>query len=481
MVYLLHFTIITDSVRPTDEIGHDQLEQVELSLHCLNVHSTTYEQPGDGYSKQSSDTSLDAKATPVQPTDDDGQLGIATVGVGRQQQRIIPFRLVAPVNIPPNLQDAMKFIVIGHYVDVFRSISYHLEKGVERYTTIFSGPFIGFSEEDGIILDFGRGTKQHLPVQALNHSAFARSDEYESIVQLIMDAILIAPNPEKNLATFLEYPNLQVPESLQLLYRACLPSVATNQELQDKLAWQSRHLADWLREQQQQANFASNKITLQLAQVYDATAFINRHQMKADFRAVFMQKADFHARAMEERQNYVPRTDLENAILKLESTRSAQSQGYAYAEMATNGPERPKMRREHAEKARALHEKAINDHAIPLLEFLHMQKGMSESAALVANLRFDKMLRILRLAQLDYIIHHTEWSEEERKRKLQCHLAHVVNEFGCIRNQLSSTATVVPVLQELLEKMEESMVPLKENVAKGHIKGFALNDPTMNE
>ena len=477
MVYLLHFKIITDSVQPTDDIGHDQLEQVESSLHLLNIHPTTYEQPGDVHSNQSSDTSLDAEATPEQPTDDDGQLGITPIGVGRQQQRIIPFRLVAPVNIPPKLQDAMKFIVIGHYVDVFRSIYCYFEKGVKGLSRTFSG----FSEKDGIILDFGRGMKQHFPVQALSHSAFAHCDEYESIVQLIMDAILIAPNPEKNLATFLEHPNLQVPESLQLLYRARLPSVATNQELQDELAQQSRHLADWLREQQQQTNFASNKITLQLAQVYDATAFINRHQMRADFRDVFMRKADFHARAMEERQNYEPRTDLENAILKLESTRSAQSQGYAYAEMATNGPERPVTRREHAKKARELHEEAITKHATPLLELLHMQKGMSESAALVANLRFDEMLRTLRLYQLDYIIGITEWSDEEREGKLQYHLAHVVNEFDRIRDQLSSTAVVVPVLQELLEKMEESMVPLKKNVAKGHVKGFALNDPTMNE
>ena len=483
MVYLLHFAIITDSTSPTDENGHyDQLEQVESSLHLLNVHPTTYEQSGDGHSKQSSDPSLDAEATPEQPTDDDGQLGITPIGVGRQQQRIILFRLVAQVNIPVKLQDAIKFIVIGHYLDAFRSISYYLNKnGVERYPRIFSGPFAGFSEEDGIILDFELGTKQHLPVQALSHPAFARSDEYESIVQLIMEAILIAPNPERNLATFLEYPELQVPESLQLLYRARLPSVATNQKLQDELAWQSRHLADWLREQQQQANFASNKITLQLAQVYDATAFINRHQMKEDFRTVFMQKADFHRRAMEERRNYKPRTDLENAILELESTRSAQSQGYAYAEMATNGPERPVTRREHAEKARALHKEAINEHAIPLLELLHMHKRMSESAALVANLRFDEMLRTLRLYQLDYIIGITEWSDVEREGKLQYHKAHVVNEFDRIQDQLSSTAAVVPVLQELLEKMEESMVPLIENVAKGHIKGFALNDPTMNE
>ena len=478
MVYLLHFAIITGSTSPTDEKGcYDQLEQVESSLLLINIHPTTYEQPGDGHSKQSSNPSLDAKAMPEQPTDDDSQLGIATIGVGRQQQRIIPFRLVAPVNIPGKLQEAMKLIVIGHYVDAFHSISCHLKNGIERYARLFSGPFTDFSEEDGIILDFGLGTKQPLPVQALNHSAFVRSDEYVSIVQLIMEAILIAPNPEKNLATFLEYPKLKVPESLQLLYRARLPSVATNQELQDELAQQSRHLVDWLREQQQQANFASNKITLQLAQVYDATAFINRYQMKADFRTVFMQKADFHARAMEERRNYEPRTDLEIAILKLESTRSAQSQGYAYAEMAANGPERPVTRKEYAKKSQALHEEAIKEHAIPLLELLHMHKGMSESAALVANLRFDGMLRILLIAQLDYIIHHTAWSEEERERKLQCHLAHVVNEFDRIRDQLSSTATVVPVVQELLEKMEESMVPLKENVAKGRIKGFPLMIP----
>ena len=375
----------------------------------------------------------------------------------------------------------MKFIVIGHYVGVFQSIFCHFENVIERYTRIYSGPFTGFSHEDGVNLDFGLGTVQHLPLQALSHHALMHSDDYESIVQLIMEAILLAPNPEKNLATFLAYPNLQVPESLKLLYRARLPSVATDEKLQDELATQSRHLADWLREEQRQTNFAPSKITLYLAQVYDATAHINRHQMKADFRTVFMQKADFHARAMEERQNYEPRTDLEKAILKLESTRSAQSQGYAYAEMATNGPERPVVRRKHAERARTLHEEAINSHATPLLELLQMHNGMSEGAALVANLRFDQMLRVLRPAQLDYIIHHTEWSEEERQRKLQYHSTLVDGDFARIRDQLASRATVVPVLQDLLEKMEDSMVPLKQDVASGRIKGFALNDPTMSE
>ena len=110
-----------------------------------------------------------------------------------------------------------------------------------------------------------------------------------------------------------------------------------------------------------------------------------------------------------------------------------------------------------------------------------MHNGMSEGAALVANLRFDQMLRVLRPAQLDYIIHHTEWSEEERERKLQYHLTLVDGDFARIRDQLASRATVVPVLQDLLEMMEDSMVSLKQDVASSHIKGFALNNLTMSE
>ena len=462
----------------------DHLERVhfESPPFTSSPNLTTNEQPGYGHQKQSSDPSQHAEAKPEQPTDDEGQMGIAPLGVARQQQRIIPYSLaVVQVNIPVRLQQAMKCIVIGHYVDVFRSIYSHFVDVVKRHTRIFVRPFTEFNVEDSVVLNFGLGTQQHLPIQALNHPAFLRSENYESILQLIMEAVLMAPNSKENLDKLLHYPNLHIPESLKLLYRSRLPSVATDEELREELASQSQHLADWLRGEQQQADFAASKTTLYLAQVYDATAYINRHQQSADFRAVFMQKADFHERAMQERQNYEPRTDLEKAVLKLESTRSAQSRGYAYAEMATNGPEHPKIRREHAEMARSLHEEAINDHATPLLELLHMREGMSEGAALVANLRFDQMLRILRTAQLDYQLHSREWSEAEKERKLEHHLALIKNEFDQIRELLSSQSTALPVLQDLLEKMEESMVPLKENVARGCVKGFALNDPTMNE
>ena len=317
---LTSFLIITDSTSPTNGIV-DQLKDLEFYPSHANVHPTTYEQPG--LSEQSSDPSLHAEVKPEQPTDDEGQLIVMPpICVSRQQQKVLPFSLVAPVNIPVKLKDAMKFIVIGHYVDVFRSIYCHLENVVKGHSRMFCEPFTGFSEEYGITLDFGLGTKQHLPVQALNHSAFAHSDEYESIVQLIMEAILIAPNPEENLATFLEYPNLKVPKSLQLLYRARLPSVATDQKLQYELAQQGCCLATWLRTED---GFASNKHTLYLAHIYDVNAFITRHQ----------RKADFHAGAIEERQKYKPHTDFEKAILKLESICSALSQGDAYAKMVT--------------------------------------------------------------------------------------------------------------------------------------------------
>ena len=403
----------------------------------------------------------------------ESQLAIAPLGDGRLQQKIISYPLVVVQgNIPVNLQKALKCIVIGHYTEVFRSVYSHLAKVIRQHTSRTSGKFTGFADGDGVAFEFGLGTVQHLPIQALNHPALVHSDDYESILQLIMEAILMAPHPKENLDKFLQYPNLQVPKSLQLLYRSRLPSVATDKELRDQLVSRSQHLADSLRDEQQQANFAASKNTLYLAHVYDATAYINKHVMKADFRSMLMQKADFHWRAMEERRNYEPRTDLEKAILKLESANSTQSQGYAYAALASNGPDRPVVRRKHAEKAREIHEEAINEHAIPLLKTLYMHKGMSEGAAFVASLRFEEMVRNLRPAQLDYILHHAKWSEEERQRKLQNHLKLVVNEFDRICDQLSSRIEVVPVLKDLLAKMEESMVPLKEDVANGRIKGF---------
>ena len=411
----------------------------------------------------------------------ESHLGIAPLGVGRKQQNILPYPLaVIQVNIPVNLQKALKCIVIGHYVEVFRCVHSHLAKVVRQHTSRDSGTFTGFTGGDGVALEFGLGTVQRLPVQALNHPAFVRSDDYESILQLIMEAILMAPNPEENLDKLLQYPNLLVPESLQLLYRARLPSVATDEELRDQLASESSNLADRLREEQQQTNFAPGKNALYLAQVYDASAYINRHHQGPDFRGVLMQKIDFHARAMQERQNYEPCTDLGVAMLKLESTRSAHSQGFAYAEMATNGPERPATRREHANQAQVLNEEAINNHAKPLLEILHMRKGMSEGAALVANLRFDGMMRVLRPTQLDYVLHSSKWSEEEKKKKLKHHMALIVNEFDRIRDQLSDHTTVVPVLEDLLEEMEGKMIVLKEDVARCCIKGFTLKDPSMS-
>ena len=53
------------------------------------------------------------------------------------------------------------------------------------------------------------------------------------------------------------------------------------------------------------------------------------------------------------------------------------------------------MRKVHSEEARELHKRAITDHAMPLLKVLDMTREMSEPAALVANLRFDVMLRDL--------------------------------------------------------------------------------------
>ena len=55
-----------------------------------------------------------------------------------------------------------------------------------------------------------------------------------------------------------------------------------------------------------------------------------------------------------------------------------------------------------------------------------------------------------------------------------------VNKFDRIRDQLSTMALVVPVLQELL--MEESMFALKENVVKFVLRDWpVMIPPWVNE
>lgn len=419
-------------------------------------------------------TDQQAETKPEPAIDEqNGQLCVGGYGFGRQQQHIVIYPLsVAGDDMPVHLQKALKCIVFGNYDGVIRSICSHLES-VKAANRVHLQPFRGVRDEGCITLDFGSWMRPCLPIWELDNPS-VRSDDstYECILQLIMEAILMAPNSKENLDKLLQYPNFQVPEPLKLLYRARLPSVATDEELQDELASQSHRLAVSLRDEQKQTNFAVSKNALYLAHVYDATAHLNRHQASTDFRAKYIQKADFHERAMKQRQNYEPRTSLEKAILILQSTRSVQSRGYTYAYMATNGPEHPVVRKEHAEKAQALHEQAMNKHAMPLFELLHMRKGMSEGAGLVAYLRFDEMLRMLRLAQLDYLLHCSEWSEDERKRKLKHQSVMIVNEFDRIRKQLSDHVAVVPVLEVLIAEMDEQMTQLKEDVAKGCIEGL---------
>ena len=171
-----------------------------------------------------------------------------------------------------------------------------------------------------------------------------------------------------------------------------LPSVESNESLCKELTAECEQLIPQL---QTADDLSSNKAHRHLAQVYDAMGYLIKYKKTGDFTRKWTEKAAYHRRASQERQYYQPCSDLDAALLLLEHTRSTQSEGYSNSEVATNSTESAVLRKTFSEVAHELHITAINDYAKPLLILLDMHKEMSEPAALVANLRFDQMLRIL--------------------------------------------------------------------------------------
>lgn len=206
-----------------------------------------------------------------------------------------------------------------------------------------------------------------------------------------MEAILLAPNARQSLSALL-MTQLHIPQSLKLLYMSRLPSVESNESLCKELTAECEQLIPQL---QTADDLSSNKAHRHLAQVYDAMGYLIKYKKTGDFTRKWTEKAAYHRRASQERQYYQPCSDLDAALLLLEHTRSTQSEGYSNSEVATNSTESAVLRKTFSEVAHELHITAINDYAKPLLILLDMHKEMSEPAALVANLRFDQMLRIL--------------------------------------------------------------------------------------
>lgn len=412
-----------------------------------------------------------------------------TEGIGQRAtgKELLPFnvgkhhRLLGKivVHIPPHLKNALAAAIIGHYTEIFRSADIHFSgwKADGSLGEIDSSPMSEFQQKmsNSVWLDFGHGSFQRLPLFPLAHSPTVESVDYESIIQLHMEGILLAPKARENLSALLKT-QLRIPESLQLLYMSRLPSVESSEKLWTELVSECERLIPQLQTSDHPST--SNKAHRYLAQVYDAMGYLVKHKKTCDFTGKWNEKALYHQRASQERQLYQPCSDLDASLVLLEQIRSTQSEGYSHSELATNSTESAVLRKAYSESAHELHKKAINDHAKPLLKRLDMDREMSEPAALVANLRFDEMLRILRPGQLDFLL-HPKWSKEDRHQKCMAQSEMIEREARRIQDLLSWRT--VPAHARLWSKMETSVAKLRKEVERGSIKGFALNDPTMSE
>ena len=381
------------------------------------------------------------------------------------------------VHIPPHLKDALAAVIIGHYTEIFRSADKHFAEALpiagDKYSHLHVSSELQCRLSNSIWLDFQHGSLHLLSLSQWTHSSSLASADYESIVQLILEGILLAPNARQNLLVLLNS-QLCIPKSLKLLYMSRLPSVESDEELWKELTNDCERLIDQLQVQRKEFNKAHRY----LAQAYDAMGYLVKHTKSLDFTEKWTMKAKYHHWASQVRKQYQCCSDLEVALLLLEQTRSIQSEGYSHSQVGNNSQKCVAERIMHSGEARELHELAITEHAKPLLQLLDMHRGMSEPVALVANLRFDEMLRILRPDQLDLLL-HKEWSEADKRKKCIALAKKTEGEASRIQDLLSWRT--IPAHATLCDKMKTCVATLLQQVEKGVILGFALNDPTISE
>ena len=403
----------------------------------------------------------------------EGFTGSALMPVNVSRQHRLLGQVV--VNIPHHLENALAATVIGNYAEIFRNADIYLSslESVKSPGDIGSSQLMSELQHkmsNSLLLDFGHGSYQWLPLYPLTRLATVDRADYECIIQLLMEAILLAPNARQNLCALIRT-QLPIPESLKLFYMSRLPSEDSSEDLWKKLACECEKLILSLKASG--CSSTPNKVHRYLAQAYDAFAYLIKRKTMDDFTKKWNNKVAYHRRASQERSHYHPCSDLDAALLLLEQARSAQSEGYSLAEIAVNSAECALTQKLHSEDAHEVHKRAITDHAMPLLKALNMTREMSEPAALVANLRFDVMLRDLRRSQIDLLLH----PEEHKHRRCMVVSEMVESEVRRIQDLLCWRT----VHARLWFKMEKSVLTLRKEVEAGDINSVALDDPSVSE
>ena len=162
-------------------------------------------------------------------------------------------RLLGPalVHVQDHMKKALAATVIGNYPEIFCTAGIYLSnfESVKSPGDIGSGQIMSAFQHklsNSLWLDFGHGLYQWLPLLPLTHLATVNCEDYECIVQLLMEAILLAPNARQNLNALITT-QLPILDSLKLFYMSRLTSEDSSEDLWKELACECEKLIPHLK------------------------------------------------------------------------------------------------------------------------------------------------------------------------------------------------------------------------------------------
>ena len=348
-----------------------------------------------------------------------------------------------PMDISPVTRNLISCTLSGNYAGLFKCL--------------FDN-FLCFNDQvkKKISVNLGSGHIQELPifhVQKLEHG--------ESIAQLILEGITMADNAQANLKMFVEgIPDL--PDPLHLLYKAKLVSMSGNQ---DDCKRVNRKCKDLL------VGYPPGKYRSWLKHAVGLTA---RHV--GDFVDGWNSKIHYHRDAYYDRKDSCPKSDRECALKLVDLTKAKQSLGFAYAHMGTSGDFHPYTKMEYNSKAFDIHAEAIQE-GVELLRFLGMQKDSSNPSTIMTVLRYEGMLRKLRIMQTQLLLDEGKLDEAEKSERIQKQVLFVEGERGRIMEILENVSS--DANRNLLKTMSGQFCDLLINVRKRRMKGYTLENPNI--
>ena len=351
--------------------------------------------------------------------------------------------LIHPMDISPVTRNLISYTLSGNYAGLFKCLLDH---------------YLPFEDQGQrkITVNLGSGHKQELPifhVQELEHG--------ESIAQLILEGITMADNAQANLEMLEKcIPDLPVP--LYLLYKA---KFASRSGIQEECKWVNRKCKDLL------VGYPPGKYRSWLKHAVGLTA-----QHVADFVDGLNSKIHYHKDAYHDRKDYCPKSDMECALKLFDLTKAKDFLGFAYAYMGTSGDFHPCTKLEYNSKAFDIHSEAIQE-GVELLRFLGMQKDSSNPSTLMTLMRYEGMLRKLRIMQTQLLLDEGKLDEAEISKRIQKQVHFVEGERRRIMEILDNVSS--DANQNLSKKLSGQFRDLLESVEKRRMEACTIENPNI--